>query len=179
MEENDNDDLTRQLAALPRERLPSAAVWQRIAAQLEQAPPAPRIGATPLPVPAQLPRPRRAVRRWPWLAGAAAAVLAFVGTFALWQPGRPATVAMTDTPLQRQANVITHEYRQAIATIPAETVPAELRPALDELDASAGSIRTAIDQSPHAGFLLGQLRRTYALRLELTRQGLAATGLST
>ncbi len=170
---DDNDDLARQLAALPRERVPSAAVWQGIAAALEQQPQAVQ------PVSEPLARPRRTVRRWPWLAGAAAAVLAFVGGIAVWQPAPPATVATTHTPLQREANVLANEYHQAIATIPAESVPAELRPALDELDASAGSIRTAIDQSPHAGFLLGQLRRTYALRLELTRQGLTAAGSST
>lgn len=170
---DDNDDLARQLAALPRERLPPATVWQGIAAALEQQPPAPQPAFAPLP------RPRRTVRRWPWLAGAAAAVLAFVGGIAQWQPDPPAAVAVTNTPLQREANALANEYHQAIATIPADSVPAELRPALVELDASAGSIRTAIDQSPHAGFLLGQLQRTYALRLELTRKGLVAAGLPT
>jgi len=78
-----------------------------------------------------------------------------------------------------QADALAATYRQALAAIPQDSVPAELAPALHELDASAGSIRSAIAQSPDAGFLLGQLRRTYALRLELTRQGLDGAGLST
>ncbi|HBN52582.1 MAG TPA: hypothetical protein DD456_00665, partial [Stenotrophomonas sp.] len=83
------------------------------------------------------------------------------------------------SPLEAQADALAHAYGQAIAAIPQDNVPAELLPALRELDASAGSIRSAIAQSPDAGFLLGQLRRTYALRLELTRQGLDAAGLAT
>jgi len=81
--------------------------------------------------------------------------------------------------LAAQADALAATYRQALAAIPQDSVPAELAPALHELDASAGSIRSAIAQSPDAGFLLGQLRRTYALRLELTRQGLDGAGLST
>lgn len=171
--EYDNDDLVRRLRELPAERVPSAVVWQRIAAELQQ----PR---QPLPVvvtPSMLrPAVHREPRHWPWYAGAAAAVLALVGTVALWLPQDRPRVA---SPLQAQANALTHEYRLAIATIPQDSVPAELMPALQELDASAGDIRQAIDQSPQAGFLLGQLQRTYALRLELTRQGLSGAGLST
>ncbi|WP_449466332.1 hypothetical protein [Stenotrophomonas humi] len=172
-DEHDNDDLARRLRELPAERVPSAMVWQRIATELQQ----PR---TPVPVvvtPSMLrPVMRRESRHWPWFAGAAAAVLALVGTVALWLPQERPRAA---SPLQAQANALTHEYRLAIATIPQDSVPTELMPALQELDASAGDIRQAINQSPQAGFLLGQLQRTYALRLELTRQGLGGAGLST
>ena len=176
MDTQDNDPLSQRLRALPTERLPAAAVWQRIAAELEQhprqAPPPPVVRQTGVPVaPA-----RRPHRHWPWLAGAAAAVLVLVGAVNQWQPSVPAPVA---SPLQMQANALTNEYHKAIAAIPQQQLPPELRPALREIDASANSIRRAIDQSPQAGFLLGQLQRTYALRLELTRQALDGAGLST
>ncbi|MGH8054096.1 MAG: hypothetical protein ACREP4_09245 [Stenotrophomonas sp.] len=171
--EHDNDELAQRLRELPAERVPSAVVWQRIAAELQQ----PR---QPVPVvitPSMLrPVMHRQPRRWPWLAGAAAAVLALIGTVSLWIPqDRPAPAS----PLQAQANALTHEYRLAIATIPQDSVPEELLPALHELDTTAVDIRRAIAQSPQAAFLLGQLQRTYALRLELTRQGLDGAGLST
>ena len=171
--DNDKDDLARRLRELPVERVPAAVVWQRIAAELQQ----PRQPVPVMVTPSMLrPVVHREPRHWPWYAAAAAAVLVLVGTMTLWLPQERPRAA---SPLQAQANAMTHEYRLAIATIPQDSVPAELMPALKELDASAGDIRQAIDQSPQAGFLLGQLQRTYALRLELTRQGLGGAGLST
>ncbi len=170
--DHEHDDLAARLRQLPAERLPPAAAWQRIAARLQEEQRAPSVVATPL----------RHRRRWPLTAAAAAvAALALFGAGRWWglheQPVPPATAL--ESPLEVQADALADEYGQAIAAIPQDTVPAELVPALHELDASAGSIRSAIAQSPDAGFLLGQLRRTYALRLELTRQGLAAAGLPT
>ncbi len=170
--EHGQDDLAARLRQLPAERLPPAAAWQRIAARLEEEPRLAVAAATPVP------------RRRRWLSAAAAAAVAARSLFGAgrwWglheQPARP--VAAQESPLEAQADALADAYRQAIAAIPQDTVPAELAPALHELDASAGSIRTAIAQSPDAGFLLGQLRRTYALRLELTRQGIAPAGLPT
>ncbi|MQP77650.1 hypothetical protein CQ393_17350 [Stenotrophomonas sp. MYb238] len=171
--DHDHDDLAARLRQLPAERLPPAAAWQRIAAQLHEAPRERHVAAAP--------PPRR--RRWPRIAAAAAvAALAVSGAGRWWglheRPPQPAAQAPA-SPLEAQADALAHAYGQAIAAIPQDNVPAELLPALRELDASAGSIRSAIAQSPDAGFLLGQLRRTYALRLELTRQGLEAAGLPT
>ena len=45
-----------------------------------------------------------------------------------------------------------------------------IRPALHTLDESAAQIRRAIATEPNAHFLLDQLRRTYARRLELTQR---------
>jgi len=169
--EHENDDLAARLRQLPAERLPPAVAWQRIAAQLHEAPRERPVAAAP--------PPRR--RRWPSLAAAAAvAALALFGAGRWWGlHERPLPQAAQASPLEAQADALAHAYGQAIAAIPQDNVPAELLPALRELDASAGSIRSAIAQSPDAGFLLGQLRRTYALRLELTRQGLDAAGLAT
>lgn len=89
-------------------------------------------------------------------------------------------IAAQESSLQLQADRMAGTYQLAIAALPQASLPAELTPALSELDQSAQVIRNAIAQSPEAGFLLGQLQRTYALRLELTRQGLLTTaGLPT
>jgi hypothetical protein len=171
--DHDHDDLAARLRQLPAERLPPAAAWQRIATQLHEAPRERPVAAAP--------PPRH--RRWPRIAAAAAvAALALFGAGRWWglheRPPQSAAQAPA-SPLEAQADALARAYGQAIAAIPQDNVPAELLPALRELDASAGSIRSAIAQSPDAGFLLGQLRRTYALRLELTRQGLDAAGLAT
>lgn len=179
--DNNHDEvLAQRLRDLPAERIPPAAVWERISAGLEQTPRSePIVVASVSPLADAV--ARRAPRRhWPRHA-AAAAVVALVGVASvLLLPRQPkAAVAIEESSLQHQANTITYQYRQAMATIPQENLPVELQPALRELDASAGSIRSAIAQSPDAGFLLGQLQRTYALRLELTRKGLNPAGLST
>ncbi|MPS35746.1 MAG: hypothetical protein E2593_10670 [Stenotrophomonas sp.] len=172
--DHDHDDLAARLRRLPSERVPPAAAWQHIAARLHEAPRERPAAVTP--------RPRR--RRWTSVAAAAAvAALALLGTGRWWAgppPQATQSTRMTQaSSLAAQADALAATYRQALAAIPQDSVPAELAPALHELDASAGSIRSAIAQSPDAGFLLGQLRRTYALRLELTRQGLDGAGLST
>ena len=157
-----HDDLQARLRALPAERPPPAQAWQRIAAGLP-----PRVAVVPAPAPA------RAARRWPLRIGlglaAALAVLMVVPTAPPPSP-RP-------TPLQRQAEVMVAEYQQAMAALPADQIGADWQPALHELDSSAGYIRAAIAENPRAGFLLTQLQRTYALRLELTQQAVNAAGL--
>ena len=81
--------------------------------------------------------------------------------------------------LQLQAAAMTEQYRQAVASL-AGRAP-EWQPALHELDESAAQIQAALAQDPRAPHLLGQLKRTYALRLELTRQAAyaAESGLTT
>ncbi|WP_313170726.1 hypothetical protein [Stenotrophomonas sp.] len=176
--DDDHDDaLAQRLRGLPSERVAPAAVWQRIAAELEQTP---RFQQAPVAPALNAAAPRRMQRRWPRYAAAAVVVALVAGAGVLWLPQQPpAAVAVEESSLQHQANTITYQYRQAMATLPQQDVAAELQPALRELDESAGSIRSAIAQSPDAAFLLGQLQRTYALRLELTRKGVNPTGLST
>lgn len=171
---DDTDDALRQrLRALPRELAPPGDGWTRLQAAL---PPRP-------PIVVDLPRTlghRRSVRRrlrWAWPAGAAlAASLALYWVVPqttqprLPEPGAPSV-------LQQQASAMSADYQQAIAALPRVDAP-EWRPALRELDDSADQIHAALAQSPRSRHLLEQLQRTYALRLELTRQAAtSATGL--
>ncbi|WP_115512180.1 MULTISPECIES: hypothetical protein [Xanthomonas] len=148
--------LVARLQALPQQRLPPAQLWERIAPAL--VPHATVVARRP------------GGRRWalPVLGVALAAVVALVavvpGIRQHTQPPRavqPALVA--------QAQAMAGQYQQAIAQVPLQQVPADLRPALDELDQSAQAIHAAIAQSPQSAFLLSQLQRTYAKRLQLTR----------
>jgi hypothetical protein len=178
----DDDALSARLQALPDRRVPPARVWQGIAAQLHdeaqrRRAEAERTAAGPAPAaaPARA-RPRPRPRRWALGLGiglaAALAVLVVV----------PMPTPLTPPPsmLQRQADVLEGEYQQAMAALPAATLPGDYQPALHELDASARSIRAAIAENPRSGYLLGQLQRTYALRLELTQQAvMAAAGMPT
>ncbi|QEO96642.1 hypothetical protein XOCgx_1649 [Xanthomonas oryzae pv. oryzicola] len=64
---------------------------------------------------------------------------------------------------------MTEQYQQAIAEVPVHQVPTDLLPALGELDRSAQAIHAAIVQSPRSAFLLSQLQRTDAKRLQFPR----------
>ncbi len=167
-------DLLARLRALPRERSVPEDGWVRLSASL------PPRGSAPGPLPAagtvvaMTPRPRR--RWWLPVGAALAASLAVYAVAPWWQPPQ-ATPAPSG--LQLQAAAMTEQYQQAVASLP-QGGAAEWQPALHELDRSAEQIRAAMAQDPRAPHLLGQLKRTYALRLELTRQAAqAAAGLTT
>lgn len=168
--DSDHDALTARLHALPAERVPPARVWQAIAAQL------PAQSAAPFPATTvSMSSTRRRRGRWPLRIGLGlAAALALLMVV-------PTPVPHTPAPslLQRQADAMAGEYQQAIAALPNAEVTEEWRPALHELDASADTIRAAIAENPRSRYLLGQLQRTYALRLELTQQAVLSTGLPT
>jgi len=173
----EDERLLADLRALPARRTPPEAVWQGISAALDQAQAS---VVTPLS-PRAATRPRR---RWRLpLSLAAAASLAALAVLLLPPrasapagPTGPAPVA----PLLAQAEAMSGEYRQAMAALPQGEVPADLQPALRDLDASAAQIRSALRERPDAGYLLGQLRRTYDKRLELTRMAArdASAGLT-
>ncbi|WP_295552990.1 hypothetical protein [uncultured Stenotrophomonas sp.] len=173
--DHDSDhDLAARLRALPPERSLPTDGWARLSAQLPprepQAAPAATDNVVALP-----PRPRR---RW-WLpVGAALAASLAVYAVAPWRHSQLS--APVPSPLQLQAAAMTEQYQQAVAALPDGRAP-EWQPALHELDESAAQIRAALAQDPRAPHLLGQLKRTYALRLELTRQAAyaAESGLTT
>ncbi len=164
---DDADALQARLRALPAERLPPARVWQGIAAQLPAMP-----MPAPVPTPATMTGWTRR-RRWPLRIGlgmaAALGLLMVVPT--------PVPQTPPPTLVQRQAEAMAAEYQQAMATLPTAQVGGEWQPALRELDSSADHIRAALSENPRSRVLLGQLQRTYALRLELTQQAVMAAGL--
>ena len=173
--DHDSDhDLLARLRALPSERDVPTDGWARLSAQLPlrepQAAPAPRDNVVALPI--------RSRRRW-WLpVGAALAASLAVYAVAPWRHAQPEVPV--PSALQLQAAAMTEQYQQAVASLPDGRAP-EWQPALHELDESAAQIRAALAQDPRAPHLLGQLKRTYALRLELTRQAAyaAESGLTT
>jgi len=176
--DHDHDvELQARLRALPGQRMPPADGWARLAAQL---PPREAAPATAVPPDNVVALPQRPRHRW-WLpVGAALAASLAVYAVAPWRQSPLAAPAPAPSLLQLQASAMTEEYRQAVASLPGPRAP-EWQPALHELDESAAQIRAALAQDPRAPHLLGQLKRTYTLRLELTRQAAqaAAAGMTT
>ena len=70
----------------------------------------------------------------------------------------------------KEADAIRNHYQAELAQFRDSPVPEDFVDALRVLDASAANIRNALDSRPDAVFLLGQLRHTYARRLELTQR---------
>ena len=153
---NDDDALRWQLQALRHDILPPHDLWPDIAT---------RIAGTPQQ-PAQSPHRARALMPW----ALAASLLLAVGF--VWQL-MPASSpqAVPGNPLIRQQAVsMTLEYEGALARMDQAGTHPEMHSALRDLDRSAAQILTAIDHDPEARFLLDQLRRTYARRLQLTQR---------
>lgn len=173
--EHDSDhDLQARLRALPNERAVPDDGWARLSARLPPREPQ----AVPAPMDTVVALPLRRRGRW-WLpVGAALAASLAVYAVAPWRHAQPEAPA--PSALQLQAAAMTQQYQQAVASLPDGRAP-EWQPALHELDESAAQIRAALAQDPRAPHLLGQLKRTYALRLELTRQAAyaAESGLTT
>ncbi len=158
--QNRNDDALRwQLRALRRDIEPQDDLWPGIAA---------RIATTPQQAAAEgVQRSARARRLAPW-AMAASVVLA-IGV--VWQLNPADPVPRQGNSLIRQQAVsMTLDYENALARLQLAGTHPELAPAFGDLDRSAAQILGAIDRDPDARFLLDQLRRTYARRLELTRR---------
>ncbi len=162
---SEDNDLRARLRALPQQRTPPESVWQGISATLDEVPAAP---VPPLHLHRRVPTATRRRRRLP-LSLAAAASLVAVAVLLLPARGPAPAAPSTAAPLLAQAEAMSGEYRQAIAALSQGAVPADLQPALRDLDASAAQIRSALRERPNADYLLGQLRRTYDKRLELTR----------
>jgi hypothetical protein len=156
MNTQNDDSLRWQLQALRRDIEPQGDLWPGIAT---------RITATPQQIPVQ--RIARARRFAPW--AMAASLLLAIGVVWQFNPIDPAP--RQGNPLIRQQAVsMTLDYEKALAHLQqAETHP-EMHAAFGDLDRSVEQILAAIDHDPNAPFLLDQLRRTYARRLQLTQR---------
>ena len=150
-----------QLRQLPRERAPSRDLWAGISAAIAQ------------------PQQRRQSQRgggWRTAASALAACLV-LGAFGLGlaKPRLLETLGLRRaTPehqlVLKEAAAMRKQYQVELRQFHNKPVPAAVTPALIELDQSADSIMVALESHPDAVFLLDQLRRTYARRLQLTQR---------
>ncbi|MFY2762934.1 hypothetical protein [Arenimonas sp. MALMAid1274] len=148
-----DNELRWQLRQLPREIDPPRDLWPGIESRLTRGVPA---------------RPSR-----PWRGWAVAASLCLAAGLA-WQlrgPDAPRADPQASV-VQREAEAMTREYEAALGQFDGLPLPAPIEPALATLDRSAVEIRAALATDPQATFLLDQLRRTYARRLDLTQRAL-------
>lgn len=150
------------LRGLRRDEQPRRELWTGIARRVADVADAAQ--------PTRWPTARR--RRAPTIAAAAMLVLALgAGWHAARLPGpdRMAADGGSVPLLVREADALDREYdgalREALATR-AGPPPADAE--LGLLDRSAAEIRAALAADPNATFLLDQLRRVRARRLELT-----------
>ena len=156
MNAQEEETLRWQLRGLRRDVEPQADLWPGIAA---------RIAATPQE--AAVPGKSRTRRLAPW--AMAASVLLAVGM--VWQMMPAPQQAPAGNPLIRQQAVaMALDYERAFAHLQQSDIQPEMHGAFGELDRSAAQILSAIDRDPDASFLLEQLRRTYARRLQLTQR---------
>ncbi len=153
-----------QLRQLPRDRAPSRDLWAGIAAAISQ----------PVQAPLAAGKSRRQAWRTAGSAIAASLVLAAFG-LGLAKPRLFETLGLRlATPehqlVLKEAAAIRTQYQAELRQFRNKPVPAAFTPALIELDQSADNIMVALDSHPDAVFLLDQLRRTYARRLQLTQR---------
>jgi hypothetical protein len=115
---------------------------------------------------------RYAAARWPIALASAASLLLAAGLF--WRTGAstaPAAPAPVEARIvSTEARAITDEYQAALRQLDGAPVAPQVEPSLAALDRSVAQIQSAIVADPDSVFLLDQLRRTYARRLELTQR---------
>ncbi|HEV2608442.1 MAG TPA: hypothetical protein VGT79_10730 [Xanthomonadaceae bacterium] len=153
-----------QLRQLSRERAPTRDLWPGIAASIAQ--------------PQQTERLQNAARgRWWRTFGSALVASLVLGAFGLGL-ARPRLLEMVGlrraTPehqlVLKEAAAIRKQYQVELRQFRNKPVSTDITPALIELDQSADNIMVALNSHPDAVFLLDQLRRTYARRLQLTQR---------
>ena len=152
------ETLRWQLRGLRRDIEPRGELWSGIAASIAATPQVADFSS----------RNARTRRLASW--AMAASVLLAAGV--LWQilPSARQGDAGRNALIRQQAVSMTLDYEKALAHLQqAETHP-EMHAAFGDLDRSVAQILAAIDRDPDALFLLEQLRRTYARRLQLTQR---------
>lgn len=163
----DDFELRRNLGRLrDQEREPPHGLWPAIEA---------RLGAQSAPSRSSRPS------YWPWAMLAPAAMLVLLVSFgSRWAPGAgeavPPAVASQDSR-PGSADLISLEYRAALAELAAAPLPPDMQALAHSLDQDARRIRQALSEAPESRLLIDQLRRTYAWRLRISKQYLAAESL--
>jgi len=150
-------DLRWALRQLPREMDLPKDLWPAIEAGIRR-------------------EPEVRARRWPVAFAAAATLLLAGGLY--WRAGAgeatPPPQPIEARIVSHEARAITDEYQAALRQFDGAPVSPTVEPSLAQLDRSVAQIQSAIVADPNSIFLLDQLRRTYARRLELTQR--AVTG---
>jgi hypothetical protein len=150
-------DLRWALRQLPREMDLPKDLWPAIEAGIRR-------------------EPEVRARRWPVAFAAAATLLLAGGLY--WRAGAgeatPPQQPIEARIVSHEARAITDEYQAALRQFDGAPVSPTVEPSLAQLDRSVAQIQSAIVADPNSIFLLDQLRRTYARRLELTQR--AVTG---
>jgi hypothetical protein len=146
-------DLRWALRQLPREIDLPRELWPSIEAGIRR--------------PAQ-----RKPRRWPIALAAAATLMLAAGLYWRVDAGRaPAGPERVEAlVVKTEARAITDEYQAALRQYDGAPLAPQAEPSLAALDRSVAQIQSAIVADPDSVFLLEQLRRTYARRLELTQR---------
>jgi hypothetical protein len=151
-------DLRWQLRQLPREVPLTRDLWPAIEAGIRREPQQPR------------------ARRWPAALAAAASLLLAAGLY--WRAdagnGPESTEPVEARIVNNEAREITDEYQAALRQFEGAPVAPQVEPSLAALDRSVAQIQSAIVADPDSVFLLDQLRRTYARRLELTQRAITS-----
>jgi len=146
-------DLRWQLRQLPREIELANDLWPAIEAGIRR-------------------EPAQRKPRWPVALAAAASLLLAGGLYWRAGAGQPAVAPqpMEARIVSHEARAITDEYQAALRQFDGAPVAPQVEPSLAALDRSVAQIQSAIVADPNSIFLLDQLRRTYARRLELTQR---------
>lgn len=152
-----DEQLRWQLRGLRRDLEPQEDLWPGIAARIAHAPQ--HAAAT---------SKTRTRRFAPW--AMAASVLLAIGVVWQMMPAAPQQAPAGNLMVRQQAVSMALDYERAFARLEQADTHPELHGAFGELDRSAAQILSAIDNDPNATFLLEQLRRTYARRLQLTQR---------
>ncbi len=160
MNTQDQDALRRQLQGLRREVPSQADLWPGIVARIASMPQQQAVTLAP-------PVNRRRLAPW---AMAASVLLAAGFIWQLLPAANQDAVSPADALIRKQAVSMTFEYEKALARMGQADNTPEMHAALGDLDRSARMILAAIDDKPEARFLLDQLRRTYARRLQLSQR---------
>ncbi|HLL20298.1 MAG TPA: hypothetical protein VK439_16080 [Rubrivivax sp.] len=170
MNNHDDHALRLRLGGLRRDVEPRNDLWPAIAQRIESDRQSPLAGAVPAPGSRQqavsLRRGARLRRLLP-LAVAASLLLAIGFTWRMRiGPDDPSPL------IHEHAVAMSRDYRAALAQLEQAPLRPEIQPALEDLDHSVAQILGAIETHPDAVFLLDQLQRTYARRLELTQRAI-------
>lgn len=163
-----------RLRQLTRELEPARDLWPAIAAAIGSSK-ARVVNASSAAIASRKSASRQSRTRWlRWTSGIAAALLFASVGLSLVKPNLLRSLHAPRSSehqlVLKEADAIRKHYKAELAQFRDVPVPVDFASALRELDASADGIRQALDSRPDAVFLLGQLRHTYARRLELTQR---------